>query len=257
MVLSELRVAKRIMSFQPSALRSVEACERHYLDVHRHWAVEALGSDPRLLGYATTRLEAQWDMAGRFCAQPDLWRYAAMRFVSPGVEFSPEVTRMLAHDHQNFLKDLRRFDVIEEVVVDLVAGQLTSTKYVVLVDRPAQAVEGDGAASAAEELVRHLSLLIQDAYGARRMIVNRVVRERENVAMREEGQLPTGRVLATTDRLLVLELYFDDSDWGDAFFASTPVLDLLRTSVFAPSSMKAYRASERVAHDRRPELHVR
>jgi hypothetical protein len=238
---------KRILSFLPSALRSFEACERHYLEVHRPWAVNALGAHERLLGYSTTRLEAQWSADGAFGRRPHEWRYASLRFRPPELEFDAVTARLIAEDHLNFLRDLRRFDVDEGIAFERPSGQLTSAKYVVLLDRPDLGVDRR---SAGEQLVAALVTLLDEAYGARRLVVNRVLRERENVAIREPGQQPTGRVLPASDRVMMLELYFDDSDWGDRFFASPPLVELVGASGFSPSALSAYRATELVGHAR-------
>lgn len=240
---------KRILEFQPSALRSPEECERHYLEVHSPWAVRVFADAPALVGYHTNLVVGQWDIAGGFRRTPDLWRYATMRFRAPGAEFPPEVGRMLAHDHQNFLRDLRRFDVEETVLFDRVGGQLSSDKYVLVLDRPERLAVAEGQA-ALDDVLALLGRLVPEQYGARRLVLNRVLAERENVAMREPGQRPTGRVVEDSRRLAYVEVYLDHEVWGDELFGRPELVGLLADSPFAPDGITAYHLVERAPHDR-------
>ncbi|MDT9591637.1 hypothetical protein RDV89_01065 [Nocardioides zeae] len=242
--------SKRILQFQPSALRPREESERHYLEVHSPWAVRVFRDHPGLLAYHTNLVLGQWDIDGGFRRVPDLWRYATMRFGPEGGEFSASVGRMLAHDHQNFLRDLRRFDVTETVVLDRGTGQLSSDKYVVVVDRP-ERLDPRAAATALEELVARVADAFAEQYGARRLVDNRVLREGENVALAEPGQKPTGRTVEGSRRMAYLELYLDHQVWGEELFAGPALRGLLEDSPFAPDSVTAYHLAERAPHDRR------
>lgn len=245
--------AKRVMQFQASRLRPLEECERHYLDVHSPWAIDTFTEMPELVGYHTNLVTGQWDIRGGFDRVPDLWRYASMRYRPPGMEFSAETGAMLAHDHQNFLRDLRRFDVEESLVVDLGGQALSTAKFVVVLDAPDGTPRAD-AVGEAEALVAALAEAFGSAYGARRMTVDRVLLERENVAMAEPGQLPTGVRIEDSPRLAYVELYLDHTCWGERFFASPEVAGLLKDSVFMPAGVTVYRVEERAGHDRRPSL---
>lgn len=249
MTAPDTTTTKRILEFQASALRPREECERHYLEVHSPWAVRALAENPALVGYHTNLLVGQWDIAGGFRRTPDLWRYASMRFRAPGAEFPPTVARMLAHDHQNFLRDLRRFDVEETVLHDGTTGQLSSDKYVLVVDRPARLSVDEGWA-ALDELLALLGRVVPTQYGARRLVLNRVLVERENAPLREPGQRPTGGVVEDSTRLAYVEVYLDHEVWGDELFARPELLALLSDSPFAPDSLTAYHVVERAGHDR-------
>lgn len=242
--------AKRVMQFQPSALRPREESEAHYLGVHSPWAVTTFRGMPELVGYHTNLLVGQWDLTGGFGRTPDLWRYATMRYEPPGMEFSPAVGRMLAHDHQSFLRDLRRFDVEESVVRERSGPALCAEKYVVVLDRP-EDLDAAAAAAAVDEVVGVLAAAFDATYGARRMTCDRVLLERENAPMREPGQLPTGRRLDESRRLAFVELYLDHEMWGSELFRRPEVLALQRDSVFAPDAISAYRVLERAGHDRR------
>jgi hypothetical protein len=242
---------KRILQFQPSALRPLEECEQHYLDVHSSWAVRTFQGMDALVGYHTNLMLRQWDIQGGFGRRPDVWRFAEMRS-RPGepFEFAPGTTEMLSDDHQNFLSHLRRFDVEERTWLDRRAGRLTSAKYVVVLDRPAGVSEAE-APQRVEDVVTAWRDLLADAYGARLLVEDRVLLERENVAMREPGQRPTGRVVEDGRRLAYLSAYFDDQVWGDAFFARPETREALAGAGFAAGSFAGYHVLERAPHDRR------
>jgi hypothetical protein len=194
---------KRVMQFQRSRMATPEQCERHYLGVHSPWAVETFRGMDEVVGYHANLVVAQWDIRGGFRQSPDLWRYATMRY-DREMEFGPGVAAMLAEDHQNFLCDLRRFDVSESLVVDLGGQALSTVKHLVVLDRPDD-LGREEALDAVERVVAGLAEVFVEAYGARRMSVDRVLVERENLPMREEGQLPTGRRLEDTARLAYVD----------------------------------------------------
>lgn len=242
---------KRIMQFQPSALRSLQECEHHYLEVHSAWAVSTFRRMDDLISYETNLMLRQWDIRGGFGQAPDLWRFASMRSDPVrGMEFPPGTAEMLSHDHQNFLRELRRFDVEEFIWLDMRSGQLNSSKYVLVLDRP-PGIEGESARAATTTVIAGLAELLASAYGARLMVANLVKLERENVAMREPGQRPTGIVLGDTRRIAFVEIWFDDQVWGDEFFAREDVRSLIFGSVFTPGSVAGYHVLARTLHDRR------
>lgn len=242
---------KRIMQFQPSALVSVAESDRHYRQVHSAWATDIFRTTDSLVSYHTNLLTGQWDLRGGFGRTPDLWRYAAMRS-DPlrGLEFAPGTAALLSHDHQNFLRELRRFDVEETVRFDCRSGQMTSAKFVLVLDRP-EGGDAEQAADAVAEVTDTVSTALERSYGARLLVANRVLCERENVAMREPGQRPTGRILPDSTRLAFLEIWFDEQIWGEEFFCRPELLALQTSSVFAPAAITAYRVDERSPHDRR------
>jgi len=60
---------------------------------------------------------------------------------------------------------------------------------------------------------------MKDAYAARRLVVNRVQSENGTAPIDEPGQTLTGEVF-DSERLLMLEAYFDDSHWVTDFSPS-------------------------------------
>lgn len=77
------------------------------------------------------------------------------------------------------------------------------------VDRPS-GLERPAALAEADNLTDSLSSLMKDAYAARRLVVNRVQSENGTAPIDEPGQTLTGEVF-DSERLLMLEAYFDDS----------------------------------------------
>ena len=115
-------------------------------------------------------------------------------------------------------------------------------------DRPS-GLERPAALAEADNLTDSLSSLMKDAYAARRLVVNRVQSENGTAPIDEPGQTLTGEVF-DSKRLLMLEAYFDDSHWGDRFFAQPEVSALVRSSCFA-STISIHRGIEQTGHDRR------
>ena len=169
---------------------------------------------PSLVSYHTDRAVAQADVNGGWGQRPRAWRFVVLRF-APGetLAFTPEQNEMVAQDHVNCLYRLRSCEVQETVLLDRLDGQLALSKFMIEADRhatadPVQAWEVFAA------LAERTLAAMQDAFGARRLIVNRVVNEVECAALDVEGQRPIG-VLEDTSRLGYIEAYFDHHRWGE------------------------------------------
>lgn len=242
---------KRILTFQRASLVPAEQCERHYLHVHSAWALREIRAMDDMVGYHTNLFLGQWDLLGGFQQVPDEWRYASMRSRRGGRGGFPRaVLAFLSQDHQNFLSHLRGFSVEESIWVDRRSGQMTSDKYVVVLDRPDE-LRPEEAVAAAEGVERRLAELFANAYGARLMVVNQVLSEVAYDPLREPGQLINGRPPQESDRLAYIELYFDHEHLGEEFFATSEVLATVRESPFAPTGAAAYHVLERAGHDKR------
>jgi hypothetical protein len=68
---------------------------------------------------------------------------------------------------------------------------------------------------------------MQDAFGARRLILNRAVNELECAPIDVEGQRPIG-LLPDTTRLGYIEAYFDHHRWGEHALGALAAGDGLR-----------------------------
>ncbi|TYL54969.1 hypothetical protein FXB39_05030 [Nocardioides sp. BGMRC 2183] len=240
---------KRILQFQASKLAPKEQSERHYLEVHSAWARRELRATDGMLAYHTNLMLGQWDVLGGFGQAPDLWRLATMRTRHDAkVGFPPELLPVLSADHQNFLRELRGFEVEESVCFDRRAGQMTSDKYVLIFDRPVSVDRAD-AEAAVVEVGHRLSGLLAGAYGARLMVNNRVLSEFEYDDMREPGQRITSRRKPGSERMAYVEIYFDHQEWGEEFFASDDVGGLMVAAGFGPDDVAGYHALERAGLD--------
>ena len=207
-------MGKVIGRFDPTPSRTAEECERHYTQVHVHMAQDLLRPMPSLLSYHTDRAVAQADVNGGWNQRPRAWRFVVLRF-TPGetLAFSAEQNEMVAQDHVNCLYRLRSCDVEEDVLLDRVDGQLALAKFIIEADR-APGVDADAAWEAFRGLADRVQTAVEGAFGARRLIVNRVLNEVECEPLDVEGQRPIG-LLDHTTRVGYIEAYFDHTRWGE------------------------------------------
>ena len=207
-------MGKSIGRFDPTPSRTPEECERHYTQVHVRMAQDLLRPVPSLLSSHTNRAVAQADVNGGWHQRPRAWRFVVLRF-TPGetLAFTPEQNEMVAQDHVNCLYRLRQGDVDEHVLLDRVDRQLALAKFMLEADRAA-GVEADAAWAAFSALADRLRGVMDGAFGARRLIVNRVLNEVECEPMDVEGQRPIG-LLEDSTRVGYIEAYFDHARWGE------------------------------------------
>lgn len=206
-------MGKSVSRFLPTPSRTPEECERHYTEVHVRMAQELLRPMPALLSYHVNRAVAQADVTGGWAQRPRAWRFVFLRF-APGetLAFSPEENEMVAQDHVNCLYRLRHTDVEETVLLDHRSDQLALAKFVLEADRAPEvgAQAGWAAFTRVSERVREQ---VGTTFGARLLILNRVLDEVKCEAIDVEGQRPIG-LLDETTRVGYLEIYFDHERWG-------------------------------------------
>jgi hypothetical protein len=237
-------VSKAIGRFEPTPSRSPEECERHYTQVHVRMAQDLLAPMGSLRSYHIDRAVAQADINGLWAQRPRAWRFVVLRF-NPGeaLAFTPAQSEMIAQDHVNCLYRMRHCDVEESVLFDRLDRQLTLAKFMIEADRP-PAVEPASAWSAFAALAERVHAAMQEAFGARRLLLNRALNELETEPVDVDGQRPIG-LLETTTRVGYLEAYFDHPRWGEetlgALVASGAVsdsalcdLNVLRVEELAP-----------------------
>jgi hypothetical protein len=137
-----------------------------------------------------------------------------LRF-TPGetLAFTPEQAEMVAQDHVNCLYRLRHCDVDEHVLLDRVGGQLAMAKFMIEADR-AHGVDAGAAWDVFAGLAERVHSAMDRGFGARRLILNRVLNEVECEPVDVEGQRPIGLLGATT-RVGYIEAYFDHARWGE------------------------------------------
>jgi hypothetical protein len=207
-------MGKSIGRFDPTPSRTLEECERHYTQVHVRMAQDLLRPVPSLLSYHTNRAVAQADVNGGWNQRPRAWRFVVLRF-TPGATlvFSPQQNEMVAQDHVNCLCRLRQGDVDEHVLLDRVDRQLALAKFMIEADR-APGVDVDAAWDVFSGLGHRVRDVMDGAFGARRLIVNRVLNEIACEPLDVEGQRPIG-LLEETTRVGYIEAYFDHARWGE------------------------------------------
>jgi hypothetical protein len=177
-------------------------------------AQDLLRPMPSLLSYHTSRAVAQADVNGGWNQRPRAWRFVVLRF-APGetLAFSPEENDMVAQDHVNCLYRLRQGDVDEHVLLDHIDRQLALAKFMIEADR-APGVDGEAAWDVFSDLADRVRRVMEGAFGARRLIVNRVLNEVECEPLDVEGQRPIG-LREDTTRVGYIEAYFDHARWGE------------------------------------------
>jgi hypothetical protein len=214
---------KSIAQFLPLAASSREECDRYYRDVHTRFARSFLREMEHVLSYHIGLAQAAYDVNGRWCASPRTFRYVTLRF-APGsaLEMSPELRETISQDHRVFLRELRGFAVEEEVLVDRLNGQTSLVKYVFEYDRH-QGEDVDVGSARLSEQLQLLLPLAGEAFGLRLLLVDHVRSEGVSEALDEPGQRSTGERLRTSTRQAFVELYFDQQEWAEQWFARADV----------------------------------
>jgi hypothetical protein len=222
-------MGKSISRFEPTPSRTPEECERHYTEVHVRMAQELLRPMSALASYHVNRAVAQADVVAGWAQRPRAWRFVVLRF-DPGeaLAFSPEQNEMVAQDHVNCLYRLRHGDVEETVLLDQRHGQLALTKFLIEADR-APGVAADEAWATFSAMADRVRGQMDGGFGARLLILNRVLNELECEPVDVEGQRPIG-LLDETTRVGYMEIYFDHPRWGREALSPLVAEGLLRPS---------------------------
>ena len=241
-------MTKGIGRFDPVSTHPPEESERHYVEVHTRWARHRLRQMPEVESYHTNRVLRQYDIRGGWGQRPTAWRFVVLRYDGPGIGFTPADRAKIANDHLNCLKNLRSCVVDEETLIDRRCGQTVLEKYLFEYDRSPEMAPAE-ADEHLSDLVRTLVDLAGDTFGLRLVLLDRVVAEAEALPSREPGQVPTGRLLEETTKHAYLELYFDQQEWGDDFFARPDVRAALQDVPFAVAN--GYHVHEGCGLDRR------
>ena len=225
-------MGKSIGRFDPTPSRTPEECERHYTQVHVRMAQDLLRPVPSLLSYHTNRAVAQADVNGGWNQRPRAWRFVVLRF-TPGatLAFTAEQNEMVAQDHVNCLYRLRQGDVDEHVLLDRVDRQFALAKFVIEADRAA-GVAADAAWQTFSAVADRVRGVMEGAYGARRLILNRALNEIECEPLDVEGQRPIG-LLEDTTRVGYIEAYFDHARWGEEALGPVAAEGALRDPALA------------------------
>lgn len=250
---------KRISRFQPVAALGRERSERHYSEVHHRFARRMFREEgEHLKRYVANRAVAQYDLDGGFGEEPAAWRFVIVEVSDdmPGAAgFLPEhLQELIWLDHRKCIERIEGSEVDERVVVDRRSGQMSFAKYLFI-----HAAVGGSGARCAEPAARaryyeeaHLPALaaaFASAYGARLLLSNVVRRQAATSDDFGAGAAYTGGYQDAPSLLAFEELYFDNDDWGDEFFADRRIRSLMRDSPLGRA--EGYKVVETVGVDKR------
>jgi hypothetical protein len=232
-------VIKEINLFHHARGLGLAESERHYSEIHKVMARRMFRASPGVRRYAPARLLGRRDLVKGFGQRPDLWRYVLMQYSEDEYFLGPEVIERIWIDHRNCLEGIRNYRLEETVLHDGLTGQTSCTKFVLLV--PA-AIGG----TFDEEWKVRLSEAFAAAFGSRLLVFNRVLGSQ---GTEDEGRVITADFSERTDLAAILELDFDNLEWGREFLADPRVEDLL--ALERADGTVAYQAEEDPGIDRR------
>jgi hypothetical protein len=232
-------VIKEINFFQWAAALGPEESERHYSEVHKVMARRMFRDSPAVHRYSPVRLVGRRDLTKAFGQRPDLWRYVLMQYSEDEYFLAPEMVERIWIDHRNCLEGIRNYRLEEEVLHDGLSGQTACTKFVLLVPAPI-----GGVIDAAWK--QRLAASFAAAFGSRLLVFNRVLGSQ---GTEDEGRVITESFSGETDLAAILELDFDNEEWGQEFLATPEVEELL--ALERADGTVAYQAAEDPGIDRR------
>jgi hypothetical protein len=232
-------VVKEINFFQWAAALGPEESERHYSEIHKVMARRMFREAPAVHRYSPVRLVGRRDLTKGFGQRPDLWRYVLMQYSEDEYFLGPEAIERIWIDHRNCLEGIRNYRLEEEVLHDGLRGQTACTKFVLLVP----AAIGDVIDPSWK---RRLTESFAAAFGSRLLVLDRVLGSQ---GTEDEGRVITDDFSEETDLAAILELDFDNEEWGQEFLAEPTVEDLL--GLERADGTVAYQAEEDPGIDRR------
>lgn len=240
---------KTIAHFLPLSSVSRRDADAHYRRVHTPFARRVLREMDHVVSYHINRADREYDLNRTWRQPPHAFRFVLLRF-APGrsLEFPPDVAESIVQDHRVFLRELRSFRVAEERVVERIAGQTALEKYVFEYERP-DGMPADEGAGLFDRVVADVRALAPAAFGLRLVLANRVLSEQATAPVDEPGQRPLRVPLPETAKQGFLELYFDQREWAEEWFAAAEVR---RAFIAGPWAVaRGYRVTEKCGLDRR------
>ncbi len=219
---------KTMSQFLPVSTRSPESCSEHYVQVHSRWARHMLRSKPQVVSYHIARATAEHDLLGTWAGAPSAFWFNTLRYqAGRSLETTDLERATINHDQRRFLRDLRTFDVAEEVLVDELRGQTALVKYVFEFDRDHDTTPA-AADVALTEVCRDLAAAAAECFGLRQLVMNRVRAEFAADLVDEPGQRLATAPLPASTRVGLAELYVDQPEWAEEWLGSSKVLAILR-----------------------------
>jgi hypothetical protein len=232
-------VVKEINFFRWAAAVGPLESERHYSEVHKVMARRMFREAPAVHRYAPARLVGRRDLTKGFEQRPDLWRYVLMQYSEDEYFLGPETIERIWIDHRNCLEGIRNYRLAEEVLHDGLTGQTSCAKFVLLVPTAVGGAIDEG-------WKRGLAAAFAAAFGSRLLVFDRVLGSQRT---EDEGRVITEDFDEDTDLAAIVELDFDNEEWGREFLADPAVEDLL--ALERAGGTVAYQAEEDPGIDRR------
>lgn len=232
-------MVKEINFFLPVDELGQAESERHYLAVHVPQSRYMYRGLPSVQRYTPHRVVAKRDLNKTFHERPDRWRFVIMHHSGEQNYLRPEVIERIWIDHGNCLEHITNYQLREEVLHDARSGQTALTKYVLVVPTTAQITVDDA-------WKQSLTAAFGTAFGARLLVFNAVT---GSLRTKDRGRVITGELDAETDASALLELYFDNEDWGQEFLADSRVEALLALELAGGTA--AYQVREEPGCDHR------
>ncbi|GAA4554436.1 hypothetical protein [Pseudonocardia xishanensis] len=241
--------SKSVVQFDPLPEIGREVADRYYRGAHTGYARRFMRAMPDIVSYHIGLATGGFDIAGGFAAPPPTFRYLTMRFAtSAGLDIPAELADRLAEDHRVFLCNIRGFGVAESVRFDRLGRATSLQRYQFEYER----TDDEPDAVSAERLDRQVSSierLIGEAFGARLLVVDRVVAERRPLAIDQPGQRLSAELLPRSNRTAFISVYFDQEEWAQEWFGR----DDVRAAVLGTgwSAVRGAKIDEECGLDRR------
>lgn len=244
---------KRIDRFDPAADRGLEESERHYLEVHHPFARSIFRrEDSRVKRYVANRALRQYDVNGNFKKEPDAWRFVLEEVdddLEDAVAWLPEwVRETIWTDHLNCISNIRAYDVEPTVVHDYRTDQTALVKVLFQYERNSDESSDSSNDYYESDILPLLKSRLEDAFGFRLFITNKVLRQTDVEDLSEEGQVIAPTYRDQTECLRFDEFWFDNVDWAHEFFHAPEVRDHVQGARFG--TVSGYLVEERCGVDK-------
>lgn len=237
------QINKGISVWDPPLAHPPEQSERHYVGVHVPRVRSAFARLPNWKAYYTLKALRQYDYNGAFNHRLTAWRWIITR--SEGKPLPPD-TEEARREAANCIRNLRSCGVTEEIILDRRGAQPDQVHYLFEYDRHLT-MPADEARERARGIAVKIAEAAAEAQGARLVTANYVDDEAEMRDGTETRQMPTGRLLPETDKVMYLEVVCDSEYWGDLFFAQPGIADTIFDYEFAVC--RGFHVDERCAYD--------
>lgn len=216
---------KTVVSFLPPRRFSPADSERHYVTTHVPIAARAFDANPGCVAYHTLLASRQLAATGRFDHRLTAYRFTEIWYADDHPPTpSPEVAHFFDTDVPFCIRDMRRFLVTEEALLDRTPARGTPAHYLLEADL---AAGGDGRGAVRRML--QTVLATEGASAVRRAWVNWVDHENLIEDGPEPGQRHTPTLLDSTTKVAFAFLVLDNPRMAEEFFAQPGVAEALLT----------------------------